>query len=204
MTNAQQASSKLKVLQNRGINNRAMEELSHELDLWEKHTGKKLSGRLEGYEMTAPKGTTKREKDLLNSIIDTFLQDETTSIKSIEKKFDELPTSVKKSGKEYSIGEKAHALDVAERMRKEQVIKNVHGSDQYNYMWSIYKDNYKDKYTYKDYLEAMYAVTADDSDISNIETMVLGEGLHFDKPTTDADFEDTTIEYLLNVMEARR
>lgn len=203
MTQAQIASKRIGALSSHGVKNRAMTELSHELDLWEKHTGKKLTGTHEGYEMTAPKGTTKREKDLLNSIIDTFLNDETSTLKGIKEQFKQLPSGTKKSGKKYSLGEQAKSLDIAERMRKEQVVKNTVGSKQYHYMWNIYKDNYKKDYDYSEYLEAMYAVTTNDVSYG-LEAMVLGEGIDYTSISTDEDFEDATIDYLLSVMEARR
>jgi hypothetical protein len=203
MTYAQIASKRIGTLSKHGVNNRAMEELSHELKLWEEHTGKKLTGKHEGYEMTAPKGTSFMERHLLNDIIYTFLTDPTTTLKGIKETYKNLPNNVNKRIRKRSVGEQAYAIDIAERMRKEQVVKNTVGSKQYHYMWNIYKDNYKDDYDYKDYLEAMYAVTTGEVSYG-IEALVLGEGIDYTSISTEDDFEDATIDYLLRVMEARR
>lgn len=199
MTKTQQASNRLRSLYNKGIHNRATDQLEHNLELFEQNTGITLGGK---YGMTAPRGTSPEMKTVLDAIINDFLDDPSTTLDGIKESFKNLPSGLKQSGKKYSIAEQARAIDIAERMRKEQAIKNTIGSDQYRFMWSIAKEQ---GFSTADMLDAMYSVATGEIDIS-IEQLVLGEGMSDDDYSyfDPNSFEDATIDYLLNVMEVRR
>lgn len=200
MTKAQQASTRLRSLYNKGVHNRATDQLEHNLELFEDNTGITLGGK---YGMTAPKNTPPELKTVLNAIIDDFLNDSTTTLDSIKNEFKKLPSGLKQSGKKYSVAEQARALDIAERMKKEQAIKQSIGSEQYRFMWSVAKEQ---GFTTADMIDAMYSVATGEISVS-IEQLVLGEGLTNDDEYDYFDpnsFEDATIDYLLNVMEVRR
>lgn len=200
-TPAQIASSRLSDLYNKGVHNRATYQLEHDLDLWEQATGKTLGGK---YGMTAPRNATPEEKFALDAIINNFNEDNSTTLQGIKEQFKNMPSGMKTSGKKYSVGEMAHALDVAERMRKEQAIKQSIGSDQYKFMWSVAKEQ---GFKTSDMLDAMYDIVTGDISVP-VEQLILGEGLLFNDSdyyyTDENSFEDATINYLLNVMEVRR
>lgn len=200
MTNAQQASNRLRSLYGHGVHNRATDELEHNLETWENLTGKTLGGK---YGMSAPRGTTAEEKFALDAIIENFLSDNTSTLQGIKESFKNVPSGMKKSGKKYSVGEQARALDIAERMQKEQAIKQAIGSNQYRFMWSVAKEQ---GFSTADMIDAMYSVATGDISVS-VEQLVLGEGLAYGGDYSFFDensFEDATIDYLLNVMEVRR
>lgn len=200
MTKAQTASKRLSSLYNKGVHNRATDQLEHNLDLFEKNTGITLGGK---YGMTAPRNTPPEYKAVLNAIIDDFLNDDTTTLSGIKEQFKQLPSGLKQSGKKYSVGEQARAIDIADRLKKEQAIKNAIGSEQYRFMWSVAKEQ---GFTTADMIDAMYSVATGDISVS-IEQLVLGDSLLVEDDYSYFDpnsFEDATIDYLLNVMEVRR
>lgn len=280
-------------LANAGIKNRAMEQLEHNLKIFRQEVGKPLAGEISYNKRNAkgkviydkrtgkpkknyislgmPRGLSEEQQAIYEVIVQEFLDDPTSTRKSINKEFNKVQElrenarrnyiekklakatsdeevkrnaidkvmmkwqeQNKKRIKGFTEQQKAEDIDIFNRMEKEVAIKETIGSDQYQNMWTMAKNENVD---YKDMIEALYAVTVQGSgqDISVSEALtekdmevlsnteaggtlldneniaiITGENDYLtditppEDWTNTAQLEDSVRDYLYRVMEVNR
>lgn len=280
-------------LANAGIKNRAMEQLEHNLKIFRQEVGKPLAGEISYNKRNAkgkviydkrtgkpkknyislgmPRGLSEEQQAIYEVIVQEFLDDPTSTRKSINKEFNKVQElrenarrnyiekklakatsdeevkrnaidkvmmkwqeQNKKRIKGFTEQQKAEDIDIFNRMEKEVAIKETIGSDQYQNMWTMAKNENVD---YKDMIEALYAVTVQGSgqDISVSEALtekdmevlsnteaggtlldneniaiITGENDYLTDITPPEDWnntaqlEDSVRDYLYRVMEVNR
>lgn len=226
ISKANQTTRRLNTLSNKGIKNRARVELEHNLNLFEEHTGKKVTTENKNGQLSikTPKNLSQDERETFNAILDSFLNDPTSTLSGIKQEFKNVPSGLKQSGTKYTEQQKAELIDKSQRIVKEHAIEKMYASDVLQKVWEVVDAN---DWNTTDVLNAMmglgtlYAVGEEKEDF-NTEYSRLGFLLGEDEKEIPFDLlsqkqarddegklsggaiQDQIIDYLLEVLEARK
>lgn len=225
-TKTQETTQRLRSMQRKGVANRTRYELEHNLELFEQHTGKKVINKLESdlFSLRTPRNLSPSERNTLDLILDSFLNDPLSTLEGITQAFKGVPSGLKEDGKEYSLGERASLIDKADRIRKEHAIKDMYASTVLQNIWAQADVN---DWNTTDVLNAMmgvgtlYANNEEEKSQFNEEysslSFLLGENekeLPFNLLTQKqarkggllegAKIEGQIVDYLLEVLEGKK
>lgn len=163
-----EVSARLKILQQAGVENRAVRQLQYNIAKFEQDTGKYTRGAMG---VLPPKGMTDRESDLYNNILESFIAD-TSSAEEIRKAYSRLSDSQKDYAmrdtgrKKPTLKDMAGAVDRAKLDDERMSVNAVLSSDLIREVWAMARVNKWEGrdviYTMQDAINAMDNNVIDD------------------------------------------